>query len=272
MKNGYQIAFHGSPHAFEAFSLASAGSGEGAADYGWGLYFTSSKEVAGYYTGDQGVAGSPVPALYEIDGVRTVRGTPEQKAADLVHSIGIKGARRLAAEMYKDATEGHDWTSQKGEAYYKGIVDVLSSIRSASQVKKTKGNLYEVVIPDTSSLLGWDEPLTEKMVQLCSQIDVSLEVGPETTGRHLYHCLSKKLGSAKKASEALLGAGLLGVSYRGDQGVGAMNFVIFDDQFVALLSRTSAGRKVSILDTDGLSLPNIAADANPRNKPRRRGP
>ena len=44
-----QVAYHGSPHKFDKFSLEHLGSGEGAQVYGWGLYFTDLKEIASGY-------------------------------------------------------------------------------------------------------------------------------------------------------------------------------------------------------------------------------
>lgn len=41
--------WHGSPHGFDKFSLNKIGTGEGAQAYGYGLYFSSKKEIAEYY-------------------------------------------------------------------------------------------------------------------------------------------------------------------------------------------------------------------------------
>lgn len=45
----FQSVYHGTRHAFEAFSLHAIGSGEGAQAYGWGLYFASVRDVADRY-------------------------------------------------------------------------------------------------------------------------------------------------------------------------------------------------------------------------------
>ena len=42
-------AWHGSPHNFDEFSTSAIGTGEGAQVYGWGLYFSSKKEIAEWY-------------------------------------------------------------------------------------------------------------------------------------------------------------------------------------------------------------------------------
>jgi hypothetical protein len=43
------IAYHGSPHKFDKFSLDKIGTGEGAQAYGHGLYLAESPEVAQTY-------------------------------------------------------------------------------------------------------------------------------------------------------------------------------------------------------------------------------
>ena len=47
----YQVAWHGSPHQFDAFSTEHIGSGEGAQLHGWGLYFAEDQAVADRYRG-----------------------------------------------------------------------------------------------------------------------------------------------------------------------------------------------------------------------------
>jgi hypothetical protein len=41
--------WHGSPHHFDRFSTDHMDSGEGSQEYGWGLYFTSTRAVAEHY-------------------------------------------------------------------------------------------------------------------------------------------------------------------------------------------------------------------------------
>ena len=41
--------WHGSPHHFDRFSTDHMGSSEGSQEYGWGLYFTSTRAVAEHY-------------------------------------------------------------------------------------------------------------------------------------------------------------------------------------------------------------------------------
>lgn len=257
MVQGYQTAFHGSPHIFEKFSLAEVGAGEGAADFGWGLYFTSSQGAATFYTGDLGAGGSPVPAIYEIDGIRTRRGTPEQKAADLVYQTGIKGARRLAKEMVGDALLGLEWTQRRGLDYYQRIQDVLEGIASVRQVKKTKGVMYEVVIPTAEKMIDWDGPVDQNLLTSPSLQTFYDEIARAETGQQLYRSLARAVGSFEMASKTLQSAGVLGIAYRGDQGHGVRNFVVFDEAHVAIV-RASMGKQCLIQnDAEALELPEL---------------
>lgn len=45
----FQSAYHGTRHEFDEFSLHAIGTGQGAASFGWGLYFASSRELADRY-------------------------------------------------------------------------------------------------------------------------------------------------------------------------------------------------------------------------------
>lgn len=48
-KVNFAPAFHGTPHKVDKFKTSKIGSGEGNQVYGWGLYFTETKEVADHY-------------------------------------------------------------------------------------------------------------------------------------------------------------------------------------------------------------------------------
>ena len=48
------IAYHGTPHDFDAFKLKKSGSQNNAGDFGRGIYFTSDKKVAKTYADESG--------------------------------------------------------------------------------------------------------------------------------------------------------------------------------------------------------------------------
>jgi len=45
----FSLAYHGSPERFDKFTTDKMGSGEGAQDFGWGMYFSGDKGVADTY-------------------------------------------------------------------------------------------------------------------------------------------------------------------------------------------------------------------------------
>lgn len=58
------MAYHGSPVRFEKFDASKIGTGEGAQKYGYGLYFSSSPDVAGKYRLKAGDGGG---SFYTVD-------------------------------------------------------------------------------------------------------------------------------------------------------------------------------------------------------------
>lgn len=63
------MAYHGSPARFEKFDPSKIGTGEGAQKYGFGLYFSSSPDVAGKYRLKAGPDGGSFYTVEIPDGV-----------------------------------------------------------------------------------------------------------------------------------------------------------------------------------------------------------
>jgi hypothetical protein len=235
-------AWHGTPHQHDEFNAEYIGTGEGANAYGWGFYFAENKEVAKQYSGEEGVGGSPVPTFYEIKGVRTEAGTAEQKAADLIMSMGTAGAKRLANEMLTEAKREDEWTKDKGLDYYQKIYDLTHSL-SKADVKRAKGLLMEAQIPEADVLLDWDnEQQPPKVAQALA--------GLTGTGKEIYHRLSEEKGSSKAASLYLLSLGVKGIkyldAYSRNQGKGTSNFVIFDAKDIRTVGKKLASGSVEV--------------------------
>lgn len=222
-----QTAWHGTAHIFLEFDLGYSGTGEGAADYGHGVYVTQSHEIARMYAGID--AGAMVPTLYTIDGVRTRRGQPDQKAADLVFELGLAKARKLAHSMVQEARDGLEWTIPKGIAYYEEVCTVVNSLSSKGQVKQSPGTVMQVRIPGEEVMLHWaakvqDQPSAVKEALLGAHF------AAQESGEGAYRALARSLGSPAQASQRLLALGIKGVSYCGRTGGenGPRNNVIFD--------------------------------------------
>ncbi len=153
--------WHGSPYRFSNFDLARVRSGEGALAFGWGIYVTDSRGIAENYTGMHSVGGAPVPTLFILNGRITERGTAEQKAADLIHGMGLKGARKLALEMLQEAQRGEPWTKEKGLDYYASVWRITNECQRKTDVQRSHGFLYQVDVP-TQGLLLWDAPMCDQ--------------------------------------------------------------------------------------------------------------
>jgi hypothetical protein len=227
-----QTAYHGSPYQFDRFSADAIGTGEGAASFGHGIYCGGVVEVGRAYSGSEGVAGAPVPTLYVLDGVRTMRGTPEQKAADLIYSGTIAEARKLAKSMLKDALNKEDWTQAKGLDYYRKIHEITLRVQKKSEIKKAPGVLYQVAIPPRDKMLDWDASMQAQNQLVTEVLGLRYTRPGRMKGEDAYRLLAEIKGGPKAASEFLLSLGIEGICYfdarsRGAQN-GTRNFVVFD--------------------------------------------
>lgn len=110
----FQRAFHGSPHQFDHFSTQTMGTGEGAQAFGWGLYFSSQREVAEYYR-DALVARENGGAIGDWD-----TSNLSKVARELLKDLPIG-----AAIAYAQKREG------KCRGLYDGVADELNELRSS---------------------------------------------------------------------------------------------------------------------------------------------
>jgi len=265
-----QTAFHGSPHeGIERFSTDKIGSGEGAAAYGWGLYFASRREVAEWYR--QHLSASKL-----IEGIDAKRygGSQAGVEEDAIRLLALSRSDRWAFEMYLD----------EGQSYLGKIARDIKSGR----IRARQGRLYVVDIPDDDELLDWDRPLSEQPQKVrealeglklsapevtdgpilagggtlrieedadfgprhflafedgaryrLTRSDVQRLIGDRCEGKSLYQALATAKGSDRAASETLAGLGIKGIKYldgysrdsRGD----SFNYVIFRGEDVRLL-------------------------------------
>ena len=97
-------AYHGSPHTFEKFELSKMGSGQGAQEYGHGLYFADKEKIAKQYRGDE-----PGGSMYEValhvpekDLMQWHKPVGEQEGVDkkLLEAMGGVTALRRAVGDY----------------------------------------------------------------------------------------------------------------------------------------------------------------------------
>lgn len=169
--------YHGSGADFTEFDFDHMGEGAGSQVFGWGGYVTSSEEIGKSY-----VELTRKKPTYVYNGKEM---SEYDLRSVLLDKVGIDNANILDDFLYNLEKYGVSEAKsilRKGDyAYFKDLLKgTYGSIRSGYQnkvdaaelilaprnirVKKYKGNLYEVDIPDDNgnNYLDWDAPLTDK--------------------------------------------------------------------------------------------------------------
>ena len=138
-------AYHGSPHAFDAFSDHAIGTGEGAQAYGYGHYLAENEGVARGYRDALTNKHQPPDLVATQDALLQEIGASNDKAAALT----AKGFDYDSPEV-RAAIDPH-------EQNIKALQDKLSAM------PKPTGHMYEVnVAADPEKFLHWDKPLSEQ--------------------------------------------------------------------------------------------------------------
>ena len=258
------LAYHGSPHDFERFSMKRIGTGEGAQAYGRGLYFAEKEATARSYR--EALAqevdnkwlwkGEPLPASESrYFGGRTRPITGDDYTDEILREmadrpyLSIDDAAANVKQRLQRAAEDADSFD------YPTMRDLRRTISDIQKhaSRPTEGTMYKVRInahPD--EFLDWDKPLSEQSAaiqklakdpSIRKSLDFQREfLGSEPHGVALYTALSRgPYGNAAAGSEALRAAGIKGIRYH-DQGSrgsgkGTYNYVVFDDKIIDILKK-----------------------------------
>ena len=171
--------YHGSGADFTEFDFDHMGEGAGSQAFGWGGYVTSSEEIGKSY-----VELTRKKPTYFYNGKEL---SEDYLRSILLNKVGRDNANILDDFLYNLEKYGVSEAKsilRKGDyAYFKDLLKgTRGSIRSGYQnkvdaaelllaprnirVKKYKGNLYEVDIPEDngSNYLEWEKTLTEKQI------------------------------------------------------------------------------------------------------------
>ena len=150
------IAWHGSPHKFDKFSLDKIGTGEGAQAYGHGLYLAESPTVA---TGYKETLAQRVKDRLTIDGKVVDPDSMLGRAAEDIPRIGLQATLQKIDDNIKfNAKYAPDMAEM-----YRGIREKIASL-DPSRVAVKEGSLYKVDPPDEAiaRMLDWDKPLSQQ--------------------------------------------------------------------------------------------------------------
>jgi hypothetical protein len=167
------VAYHGSPHTFDAFDASKIGTGEGAQAYGHGLYFAQNEATAKAYR------DVLAPLKTNVFDIRDQIGSPlaltPKQAADVFHHALSdapldRAARSVQAAHPELRGDGESFVGPLGPMGQQ-IADLVSAVRDRGQ-----GSMYQVGInahPD--HFLDWDKPLTEQHPAVLQALDPLIE-------------------------------------------------------------------------------------------------
>jgi hypothetical protein len=198
----HQRAYHGSAHEFPRFSLDHIGKGEGAQSYGWGLYFTSQKEIAEHYRNKL----SPRPTV-TVGGREVVldfylfdRSLAPERIEQIV-------AKRLALLQKAEAELGHPLPVQEliqtvekdlqrsikmaiatdDSVVLQSVQKQLATLKdmvAAGLDVKTHGKVYEVEIPEDHTLADYDKLLENQPPKVRRALREVAKAAPTTTSNY----------------------------------------------------------------------------------------
>jgi hypothetical protein len=219
------VAYHGSPHSFDAFDTSKIGTGEGAQAYGHGLYFAEGEGVARQYR--------------DVLASRSETDTPEGVAKFWANMQGGHEGGISHLEFVQRQIDQYPNNYPPGEA--DKINQAIQYLKSGGDLKPAGGHMYEVNIgADPDHFLDWDKPLSEQhpVVQdAIGKLGIAQNYKPETvTGEYL----ARSLGSSEGAQQ-LREAGIPGIRYldQGSRGAGqgTHNYVVFDAKTIDILRK-----------------------------------
>ncbi len=242
-----QIAYHGTPHRFDNFSLEAIGTGEGHQAHGWGLYFAGNRGVSEGYREqlrDSTTGNLMADQLISMTESADTPPSGEQFLADVREIIkkleNLGGAETLLAE-YREAYE---------------LLSVLHNENKLVLGKARLGQVFRVNIPESDVLIDEDLPFSEQpqkvqeaLLKLSKEKNynsiLARAIAEDEYGDTLYkragieaHLFDTDIEAGSTAaaiygSKTLNTYGIKGITYDGrDDG---RCFVIFDDKAIDIV-------------------------------------
>jgi hypothetical protein len=232
-------AYHGSPYNIEGkFDLSKVGTGEGAQQYGSGIYFAEARPTAERFratTKNKGFNFANEEQALGLELPSSARGQFMQLAQRNIDPM-------VAAKTVQNANiAARDIQPEKIAELFKSYTD------------KTKGNLYKVDIPDEQipMMLDWNKPLVQQSPEVLEilktnpAIMADLAAGKsldKLTGKNAYQAIAASFDVGEKeayklASEYLNKLGIPGIRYKDDYSTNASNFVTFQPETVKILEK-----------------------------------
>ena len=260
-------AWHGSPHCFDRFSLDAVGTGEGNRAFGYGLYFTETREIAEKY-----YEGLSIREFYYQDAhigcssrlYDTFSGESEefrQVIGDVRNYLSFAGiGAALSRVRMQYEAMGYCAVGvrrKRAKALQKQFQAMKQHFRAAD------GRLYKVRINrEPNDFLLWDQPMKRQSAKAQSllavmpqniQDKINTRISETSGADEFYQTLGEilsetgeelpKFGSCELASNHLKARGFAGIKYldggsREDAEDGKQktyNYVVFDERDVEII-------------------------------------
>ena len=276
------IAFHGSPYDFNQFSLSKIGTGEGNQVFGYGLYFTDTKDIAKFYkdailkTQNVDFQGKPIKFLsdnQDIDNKTVVLGKIRDRI--LGGKYNSKEAIDNVKYEYEQTIDNNFDLSRPLNAIdkmsYNNLKEDLDFISSLDpkDFNYQAGKTYEVKINAVmDDLIDYDKSLkqqNDKIKKILKPyyeyygVAETADFGTllESTYRHL---------PQDEFSERLAKEGIKGIKYKagqltaGQKDSKATNYVIFDDKIIDIMKKYGIVGAVGVTAMQGRGNQSSEAD------------
>jgi hypothetical protein len=257
-------AWHGTPYEFEKFKTEKIGTGEGAAAFGWGLYFTDKKEIGEYYA--KSLADRPGKLIGStsqvVNAVSRALNMRMMYTKDLLKTFGYDMSKEsLAGALQGMKKVGHledisQWVDIPSKHLYSVTIhkgkepgeytwlDWYEDIDNQTIKKLSKS--IRLMAPEDTEYYGrlldihgkaeankYIPHLRERLDEVADELDQIIDTA---TGKNLYFRLADRLGK-KGASLMLLKNGIDGIRYPAESLSGKKdskdsNYVVFDEAVV----------------------------------------
>lgn len=271
-------AWHGSPHDHNKFDSSKIGTGEGAQAYGFGHYFTDRRDLAEWYRNkisnrnnrENPISESDLDTVFQ-DGDFPVENSALDRLRDMREMAEENGD---AGVTWADVADVIDSYGGNGTAYVAGLAD-----RYWLDSDPVSGKLYQVTLPEESTFLLWDKPLSEQPENVRAALEPILEEKradqiallaktfgetaakreialseKELTGEALYnwiayHPTATRAPGDRQASIYLNSIGISGIKYLDGQsrnaGEGSFNYVVFNDSDIQIDAKFAKDAKAT---------------------------
>lgn len=187
----YQPAYHGTPHKFDEFSTDKIGTGEGAQAHGWGLYFAENKDVSENYR--KALASSNIDIF--SDG-KKISENDKLEIIALISPSNLENKKDFAFAVKNIIAINEDLIRKNNGNIdeRKRIINIFKKINLDNfEIKKQKGQLFKVDIPENDVLLDEDKTFDEQPKKVQEALLKVLPKKINTSGFDIVYAKNKNL-------------------------------------------------------------------------------